>query len=106
MEEICNGNGLMVGPTGANVFVYHIPTTMDDQGLYDLFSPFGTILSTKVAMSLQHHSQVYLDKVTHESRGFGFVSFSTVVEAENAISQMNGHLVEGKHLKVQKKKEK
>lgn len=56
MEEICNGNGLIVGPAGANVFVYHIPTTMDDQGLYDLFSPFGTILSTKVVLPPQHHS--------------------------------------------------
>lgn len=84
------------GPVGANVFVYHIPSSMDDEGLRAIFSPFGTILSTKV----------YLDNETKESRGFGFVSFSTVDEAEKAIREMNGYVIEGKHLKVQKKKEK
>lgn len=34
------------------------------------------------------------------------MSFSTVDEAERAINEMNGFVIEGKHLKVQKKKEK
>ena len=98
--------GSRIGPSGANVFVYHIPSDMDDEGLQKLFSPFGMILSTKVKEVLTSYLQVYRDKATKESRGFGFVSFSTVVEAEKAIQQMNGYLINGKHLKVQKKKEK
>lgn len=84
------------GPMGANVFVYHIPSSVDDEMLRELFLPFGTILSTKV----------YIDTVTQQSRGFGFVSYSTVAEADRAIAAMNGFTVNGKQLKVQKKKEK
>ena len=40
--------GSRIGPSGANVFVYRIPSDMDDEGLQKLFSPFGMILSTKV----------------------------------------------------------
>ena len=79
---------------------------MDDEGLRAIFSPFGTILSTKVLPTTSNHIQVYLDNETKESRGFGFVSFSTVDEAEKAIREMDGYVIEGKHLKVQKKKEK
>lgn len=50
--------------------------------------------------------QVYIDTVTQQSRGFGFVSYSTVAEADRAIVAMNGFTVNGKQLKVQKKKEK
>lgn len=50
--------------------------------------------------------QVYIDTVTQQSRGFGFVSYSTVAEADRAIAAMNGFTVNGKQLKVQKKKEK
>lgn len=43
------------GPMGANVFVYHIPSTIDDEKLCELFSPFGTILSTKVILLSHNH---------------------------------------------------
>ena len=51
------------------------------------------------------HPQVYLDEKTRTSRGFGFVSYSRVEEAEYAIKEMNGFYVEGKRLKVQRKRE-
>lgn len=43
------------GPMGANVFVYHIPSNIDDERLCELFSPFGTILSTKVSFLVMIH---------------------------------------------------
>lgn len=36
------------GPRGANLFVYYLPTSFDDKKLFELFHPFGTIVSTKV----------------------------------------------------------
>lgn len=44
-----------IGPVGANVFVYHIPSSLDDEGLRAIFSPFGTILSTKVVTIPRNH---------------------------------------------------
>lgn len=49
------------GPEGCNVFVFHLPPDMNDQGLEALFSPFGNILSTKVVINLR----------TGTSKGYG-----------------------------------
>lgn len=83
------------GPPGANIFVYHLPSSVDNEELLKLFSSFGHILSTRV----------YKDPSTGESKGFGFVSFSTPESAKIAISQMNGYHIENKRLKVELKKE-
>jgi hypothetical protein len=50
-----------LGPPGANLFIYHLPTHYGDGDLLTLFSPFGQILSVKV----------FLDKMTMVSKGFG-----------------------------------
>jgi len=44
------------------------------------FAPFGTILS----------ATVFKDKMTQQSKGFGFVSYDNPVSAQSAISAMNG----------------
>lgn len=67
-----------------------------DADLETLFSPFGAILSAKV----------FIDKVSGESKGFGFVSFATCQSAEAAIVSMSGFQIGTKRLKVQHKKEK
>lgn len=84
------------GPPGANLFVYHLPQSLVDADLETIFSPFGTILSAKV----------YIDKVSGESKGFGFVSFASCQAAEAAIVSMSGFQIGTKRLKVQHKKEK
>ena len=84
------------GPPGANLFVYHLPQSLVDADLETLFSPFGAILSAKV----------FIDKVSGESKGFGFVSFATCQSAEAAIVSMSGFQIGTKRLKVQHKKEK
>ena len=60
------------------------------------FVPFGTILS----------ATVFKDKVTQQSKGFGFVSYDNPVSAQSAISAMNGMQIDGKRLKVELKKAK
>ncbi|MBI0385267.1 hypothetical protein JBE27_55630, partial [Streptomyces albiflaviniger] len=37
-------------------------------------------------------SQVIYDKLTGRSRGFGFVTMSTVEEVEEAVEQLNGYV--------------
>jgi RNA recognition motif-containing protein len=44
------------------------------------FAPFGTILS----------ATVFKDKMTQQSKGFGFISYDNPVSAQQAISAMNG----------------
>jgi RNA recognition motif-containing protein len=44
------------------------------------FAPFGTILS----------ATVFKDKMTQQSKGFGFISYDNPASAQSAISAMNG----------------
>lgn len=74
----------------ANLFVFHLPPDMSDNHLYQLFAQFGPIESVKVI----------LDKVSGESKGYGFVKFYLMQDAIQAISQMNGYKLGKKHLKV------
>lgn len=36
------------GPAGSNLFLFHLPNSMKDSELYNLFKKFGNILSTRV----------------------------------------------------------
>jgi len=58
------------------------------------FNPFGNVISAKV----------YVDKFTGESKGFGFVSYDSILSAEQAIEHMNGFQIGSKRLKVQHKR--
>lgn len=78
------------GPPNPNIFVFHLPNEVDDEALRQMFSPYGNIVSVKVVT----------DKNTGVSRGFGFVSFSTLEEAVAAVGGMNGHPCGHKYLKV------
>lgn len=82
------------GPAGANLFIYHLPHDLTDADLATAFNPFGNVISAKV----------YVDKFTGESKGFGFVSYDSVISAEQAIEQMNGFQIGNKRLKVQHKR--
>uniref|UniRef100_A0A7S4JMK0 RRM domain-containing protein n=1 Tax=Odontella aurita TaxID=265563 RepID=A0A7S4JMK0_9STRA len=82
------------GPAGANLFIYHLPHDLTDADLATLFDQFGNVISAKV----------YVDRHTGESKGFGFVSYDSVVSAEGAIEQMNGFQIGSKRLKVQHKR--
>lgn len=59
-----------------------------------MFSPFGNVISAKV----------FVDKVTHLSKCFGFVSFDNASSAQVAIQSMNGYQIQGRRLKVQEKR--
>lgn len=84
----------MEGPPGANLFIYHLPHDLTDADLATAFAPFGHVVSAKV----------YVDRITGESKGFGFVSYDRHEAAELAIDQMNGFQIGSKRLKVQHKR--
>lgn len=82
------------GPAGANLFIYHLPIDLTDADLATAFNPFGNVISAKV----------FVDRYTGESKGFGFVSYDSIMSAELAIEQMNGFQIGNKRLKVQHKR--
>lgn len=52
-----------------------------DGDLHDLFSKFGRLVRANVVR----------DRDSRESKGFGFVSFESKADAENALNKMNGY---------------
>ncbi|RXN05199.1 polyadenylate-binding 1 [Labeo rohita] len=81
-----------------NVFIKNLEKSIDSEGLFDIFSSFGSILSCKVACD------------GNGSKGFGFVHFETQEAAEKAIEKLNGMLINEQkvfvsHFKSQKERE-
>ena len=73
-----------------NLYIGYLPPTLDDDGLIRLFSSFGDIVMAKVIK----------DRVTGLSKGYGFVKYSDVQMANNAIASMNGYRLEGRTIAV------
>eukprot|EP00003_Mantamonas_plastica_P023139 TRINITY_DN408_c3_g1_i1.p1 TRINITY_DN408_c3_g1~~TRINITY_DN408_c3_g1_i1.p1 ORF type:complete len:682 (+),score=327.05 TRINITY_DN408_c3_g1_i1:112-2046(+) len=74
---------------GVNVYVKNLDDQVDDEQLRKEFSPFGTITSAKVMSD---------DK--GNSKGFGFVCFSTAEEATKAVTEMNNKIMGQKPIYV------
>ena len=74
-----------------NVFIKNLDKSIDNSVLQNTFSPFGAILSCKVAQDLHGLS-----------KGYGFVHFNTEESALNAIEKLNGMLMNGKKVFVAK----
>mmetsp|Transcript_17847 Transcript_17847/g.33891 ORF Transcript_17847/g.33891 Transcript_17847/m.33891 type:complete len:572 (-) Transcript_17847:56-1771(-) len=81
------------GPQGSNLFVFHIPNNMTNLDMFQLFSPYGNLISVRIMV----------EKDTGRSRGFGFVSFDNPESAALAIKELNGFAIGNKRLKVQHK---
>lgn len=81
------------GPDGANLFIFHIPNHFTNLDMYQLFCPYGNLLSVRIMV----------EKDTGRSRGFGFVSYDSPASAALAIKELNGFAIGNKRLKVQHK---
>ncbi|KAL3521405.1 hypothetical protein ACH5RR_019554 [Cinchona calisaya] len=73
-----------------NLYIGFLPPTLDDDGLISIFSPFGEIVMAKVIK----------DRITSLSKGYGFVKYADVQQANNAIASMNGHHLDGRTIAV------
>jgi polyadenylate-binding protein len=74
---------------GVNLYLKNLDDTVDDEKLRELFAEYGTITSCKVMRDPQG-----------QSRGSGFVAFSSPEEATRAVTEMNGKMVGTKPLYV------
>lgn len=72
-----------------NIFIKNLDKNIDHKGLYDTFSAFGNILSCKIASD---------DK--GQSKGYGFVHYETKEAAQEAISKVNGMMLNDKKVFV------
>ncbi|KAF8728820.1 hypothetical protein HU200_018104 [Digitaria exilis] len=110
------------------VFVGNLPFSVDSAQLAGLFEQAGSVEMVEVCvcvpieLSIRRPYRVSLtlsafifvvllnklilpvlviyDKLTGRSRGFGFVTMSSVEEAEAAVEQFNGYVLEGRSLRV------
>jgi polyadenylate-binding protein len=71
-----------------NIFIKNLDEAIDNKALHDTFSAFGQILSCKVAMG------------EGGSLGYGFVHYETNEAADNAITHVNGMLLNDKKVFV------
>lgn len=75
-----------------NLFVANINRTVTEEALRALFSEFGQVTSVKIIG----------DKVTGESKGFGFVDMVSEMHAMEAVKKLANADFFGKRLMVSK----
>jgi len=74
---------------GVNLYIKNLDDDFDDDKLRGVFNTFGTITSCRVMKDGKSNS-----------KGFGFVCFTTPEEATKAVTEMNGKIVGSKPLYV------
>src|SRR5262249_12342561 len=72
------------------LYVGNLSFQTTEGALQELFSSVGTVTDTHVV----------LDRMTHRSRGFGFVTMSSSEEGQKAIDQLNGKEFDGRTISV------
>ncbi|CAK7336579.1 unnamed protein product [Dovyalis caffra] len=79
-------------PEEAKIFVGNLPYDVDSEKLAMLFNQAGTVDIAEVIYNLE----------TDTSRGFGFVTMSTVEESDKAVEMFSGYDLNGRLLTVNK----
>ncbi len=74
----------------SRLYVGNLPYSTTEDELRSLFGQAGTVTSVTLIK----------DRDTGQSKGFAFVEMSTQVEAEKAISMLNGHSMGQRELTV------
>jgi len=74
----------------SKMFVGSLSFNTSENDLQDAFSAHGTVVEVNLIM----------DRLTGKSKGFAFVTMSSPQEAQNAISSMNGAVLDGRNLTV------
>ena len=73
-----------------NIYVGNLPYNLTDDDLSAAFSEFGEVSSVNIIM----------DKMSGQSKGFGFVEMPDDSAAEEAIEALNESALNGRNIKV------
>ncbi len=73
-----------------NIYVSNLGFNVKDEDLKQLFSTYGNVTSAKIIT----------DRMTNQSRGFGFVEMDDDAAAKRAIEELDGTTADGRTLKA------
>ncbi len=73
-----------------NIYVGNLPYNLTEDDLKAAFSEFGEVSSASIIM----------DKMSGQSKGFGFVEMPDNSEADQAIKALNESALNGRNIKV------
>lgn len=73
-----------------NIYVGNLPYSLTEDDLRAAFSEFGEVSSANIIM----------DKMSGQSKGFGFVEMPDDSEADQAIKALNESALNGRNIKV------
>jgi RNA recognition motif-containing protein len=79
-----------------NIYVGNLDFKVNEDDLQGIFEEYGTVNSTKIIV----------DKYSHRSKGFGFVTMDNNDEATQAIKELNGASLENRQMVVNEAKPK
>ncbi|KAI6844273.1 RNA-binding domain-containing protein [Hortaea werneckii] len=77
--------------TRRSLFVRSLPATTTSESLTELFSESFPI----------KHATAVIDKESKQCKGYGFVTFADAEDAQRAREQFNGHVLDGRKLRVE-----
>jgi RNA recognition motif-containing protein len=80
---------------GNRLYVGNLSFSATNETVRAAFTPFGEVTDVHVVS----------DRETGQSRGFGFVTMGTNEQAQKAIAEMNGAMLDGRALKVNEAEE-
>ena len=76
------------------IFVGNLPFSTTEPELNDLFAAVGQVESVSIISN----------RYSGRSRGFGFVEMTDDADADKAIEQLNGHVIEEREIVVSEAK--
>lgn len=77
--------------TDYSIYVGDLESSVNEEKLKDYFSKYySTVIGTKIIV----------DPVNKTSKGYGFVKFSDPAEAQRALTEMSGKILNGRPLKT------
>lgn len=76
--------------SGMDIHVSNLPFKLKEEELTALFETYGKVESTSIV----------IDHKTRQNKGFGFVKMANEEDAKKAITDLNGHEIQERKLKV------
>ncbi|MBW6457894.1 MAG: RNA-binding protein [FCB group bacterium] len=73
-----------------NIYVGNLPYDTTEDDLRQMFAEFGAVSSVNIIK----------DRVTGNSKGFGFVEMDNDSEGQKAVDELNGADMKGRNLKI------